>query len=146
MARRSGGLGKAFAHGFMGTAVWVYRRSGGRIGGTMFGAPLLLLTTVGRKSGRSWTVPVMYQIDGDRWVVVASNGGSPRHPAWWLNLRSHPEASIQVGRDTYPVTAVEAVGAEREGLWRRMADMYQGYDRYARKTTRKIPVVLLRRR
>jgi deazaflavin-dependent oxidoreductase (nitroreductase family) len=130
----------------MRTAVWVYRRSGGKIGGTMFGAPLLLLTTVGRKSGRSWTVPVMYQADGDRWVVVASNGGKARHPAWWLNLRSRPEASVQIGREAYPVTAVEAVGEERELLWRRMADMYKGYDAYTRKTTRKIPVVLLHRR
>jgi deazaflavin-dependent oxidoreductase (nitroreductase family) len=130
----------------MRTAVWVYRRSGGKVGGTMFGAPLLLLTTVGRKSGRSWTVPVMYQTDGDRWVIIASNGGKPTQPAWWLNLRSQPEASVQIGRETYPVTAVEAAGEERERLWRRMADMYKGYDGYARKTTRRIPVVLLHRR
>jgi F420H(2)-dependent quinone reductase len=146
MAKRSGGFGKALSRGFMCTAVWVYRRSGGKVGGTMFGAPLLLLTTVGRKSGRSWTVPVMYQADGDRWVVIASNGGKATQPAWWLNLRSQPEASVQIGRETYPVTAVEAAGEERERLWRRMADMYKGYDGYARKTTRRIPVVLLHRR
>jgi deazaflavin-dependent oxidoreductase (nitroreductase family) len=146
MAKRSGGFGKALARGFMRTAVWVYRRSGGKIAGKMFGAPLLLLTTVGRRSGRSWTVPVMYQPDEDRWVIIASNGGNAKHPAWWLNLRSQPQASIQIGRETYPVTAVEAVGEERERLWRRMADMYKGYDGYARKTTRKIPVVLLQRR
>ena len=70
-----------------------------------------------------------------------------RHaPAWWLNLRSQPDASVQIGRETYPVTAVEAAGDERERLWRRTADMYEGYDGYARKTTRKIPVVLLQRR
>jgi deazaflavin-dependent oxidoreductase (nitroreductase family) len=126
--------------------VWLYRRSGGKIGGKMFGAPVLLLTTTGRKSGRSWTVPVMYQIDGDRWVIIASNGGSAKHPAWWLNLRSQPDASVQIGRETYPVTAAETAGEERERLWRRMADMYKGYDGYARKTTREIPVVVLQRR
>jgi deazaflavin-dependent oxidoreductase (nitroreductase family) len=131
----------------MRTAVWLYRCGGGKVAGKMFGAPLLLLTTVGRRSGRSWTVPVMYQTDGDRWVVIASNGGNAKHPAWWLNLRSQPAASVQkIGRETYPVTVVEAAGEEREHLWRRMADMYSGYDGYARKTTRKIPVVLLRRR
>jgi F420H(2)-dependent quinone reductase len=146
MAKQSGGFGKALARGFMRTAVWLYRRSGGRIGGRMFGAPVLLLTTTGRKSGRSWTVPLMYQTDGDRWVIIASNGGRARHPAWWLNLRSQPDASVQIGRQTYPVTAAETAGEDRERLWRRMADMYKGYDGYAQKTTREIPVVVLQRR
>jgi len=112
----------------------------------MFGAPLLLLTTTGRKSGRSWTVPLMYQPDDDRWVIIASNGGNAKHPAWWLNLRAQPAASVQIGRDVHPVTAVEAVGDERERLWRRMANVYKGYDGYAQKTTRTIPVIVLRRR
>lgn len=146
MAKRSGGFGKAIARGFLRTAVWLYRRSGGKIGGRMFGAPLLLLTTTGRKSGRPWTVPLMYQTDGDGWVIIASNGGSPNHPAWWLNLRSRPEASVQIGRQTYNVAAVAAVGEDRQRLWLRMADMYKGYDGYAQKTTREIPVVMLRRR
>src|SRR5437667_8009890 len=141
MAKRSGGFGKALARRFLGVAGWLYRRSGGKIGGRMFGAPVLLLTTTGRRSGRSWTVPVLYQTDGDRWVVIASNGGNARHPAWWLNLRARPEGSVQVARETYPVRAVETTGEQRELLWRRMADMYKGYDGYARKTTRKIPVV-----
>jgi F420H(2)-dependent quinone reductase len=146
MANRSGGVGKAFGRSFIRAAVWLYRRSGGKVGGKMFGAPVLLLSTVGRRSGRSWTVPVMYQTDGHGWVIIASNGGNARHPAWWLNLRSHPDASIQIGRETYPVTAAEATGDERKRLWRRMADMYKGYDNYAQKTTRTLPVVLLRPR
>jgi deazaflavin-dependent oxidoreductase (nitroreductase family) len=146
MADRSGGIGKALARGVMRTMVWLYRRSGGKIGGRMAGGPVLLLTTSGRKSGRSWTVPVLDQIDAERWVVIASTGGAARHPGWWLNLRSQPEATVQIGRETYPVTATETAGAERERLWRQMADMYQGYDGYARKTTRTIPVVLLHRR
>jgi deazaflavin-dependent oxidoreductase (nitroreductase family) len=132
--------------GFLRTAVWLYRRSGGKLGGKMFGAPVLLLTTTGRKSGRSWTVPLLYQTDGDRWVIIASNGGSARHPAWWLNLRSQPDASVQIGRQTYLVTAVETAGEDRERLWQQMADMYKGYDGYARKTTRRIPVAVLQRR
>ena len=146
MAKRSGGFGKALVRGILRTAVWLYRRSGGKIGGTMSGAPVLLLTTTGRKSGRSWTVPLMYQSDGDRWVIIASNGGSARHPAWWLNLRAQPAGSVQIGRETHPVTAVETTGGDRERLWRQMADMYKGYDRYAQKTNREIPVVVLHRR
>jgi deazaflavin-dependent oxidoreductase (nitroreductase family) len=146
MANRSGGVGKAFARRFLRTAVWLYRRSSGRIGGKMWGVPVLLLTTTGRKSGRPWTVPLMYQPEGDGWLLIASNGGSPRHPAWWLNLRSGPDAVVQIGRESYPVTAAEASDADRDRLWRRMADRYKGYDGYERKTTRKIPVVVLRRR
>jgi deazaflavin-dependent oxidoreductase (nitroreductase family) len=126
--------------------VWLYRRSGGKLGGKLFGAPVLLLTTTGRRSGRPWTVPLLYQTDGDRLVIIASNGGSPGHPAWLLNLRSQPDVSIQIGRETYQVTAVETAGEERERLWRRMTDVYKGYDRYARKTARQIPVVALQRR
>jgi F420H(2)-dependent quinone reductase len=88
----------------------------------------------------------MYQPEDDGWVLIASNGGSPRHPAWWLNLRSRPDAVVQIGRETYPVTAAEVDGADRERLWRRMADIYKGYDGYAQKTTRTIPVVRVRRR
>jgi deazaflavin-dependent oxidoreductase (nitroreductase family) len=146
MAKRTGGFGRSFTRGLLRTAVWLYRRSGGKLGGKMFGAPVLLLTTTGRKSGRPWTVPLLCQTDGDRWVIVASNGGSPRHPAWLLNLRSQPDVSIQIGRETYWVTAVETAGEERERLWRRMTDVYKGYDRYARKTPRQIPVVALQGR
>jgi deazaflavin-dependent oxidoreductase (nitroreductase family) len=134
------------ARGFLRGAVWLYRRSGGKIGGTMRGAPVLLLTTTGRRSGQQWTVPLMYHPDGnDRWVLVASNGGSPRHPAWLHNLRSQPSAAIEIGREKVAVAAAEAKDEERERLWRVMADMYSGYDEYARKTDRAIPVVVLQR-
>ena len=145
MAKR-GGPGKAIGHAVMGLLVWLYRRSGGRVGGTMKGAPVLLLTTTGRRSGRPWTNPVIYRPDGDGWVVIASNGGRPRHPAWWLNLRATPSATIEMGRETVAVTAAAATGAERDRLWRLMTAAYAGYDGYAAKTTRRIPVVRLRRR
>jgi F420H(2)-dependent quinone reductase len=143
VAKQSGGIGRAVARTFLRTAVWLYRRSGGRIGGKMLGVPLLLLTTTGRRSGRPWTVPLMYQTDGDGWVLVASNGGSDRHPSWWLNLRATPDASIQIGRAVHRVSAAEATGAERERLFRLMAGVYSGYERYTKKTDRTIPVVRL---
>jgi F420H(2)-dependent quinone reductase len=136
-------MGKAFARTFMRLMVWLYRSTGGRIGGTMFGAPILLITTTGRKSGRPWTNPVMYQRDGDAYVVIASNGGAPRHPGWWLNLRSHPEATIQVRRQVIPVTATRTSGAERSRLFALMTKAYKGFADYETKTTRKIPVVRL---
>ena len=153
MAKRSGGVGRAVARTFLRTAVWVYRRTGGRVGGKMVGVPVLLLTTTGRRSGRPWTVPLMFQpvADGDGWVIIASNGGSPRHPSWWLNLRSTPDATIQIGREVIPVTGEEvagegATGGERERLWQVMTRVYPTYDQYATKTSRTIPVVRLRRR
>ena len=136
-------MGTVFARTAMRMMVWLYRTSGGRIGGRMFGAPILLITTTGRRSGRPWTNPVMYQRDGDGYVVIASNGGSPRHPAWWLNLRSRPDATIQVGREVVRVTAVRASGAERERLLALMTNAYKGFADYEVKTTRKIPVVRL---
>jgi len=139
-------MGKALARGFMRFMVWLYRRSGGRIGGKMFGAPVLLLTSTGRRSGRPWTNPLLYQPDGDRFVIIASNGGSDKHPAWWLNLRSNPEASIEIGAESIPVTAARMSGAERDRLWGLMVKAYGGYANYERKTTRKIPVILLTRR
>ena len=147
MAKRSGGLGRSAARTFLRAAVWVYRRSGGRVGGKMFGVPVLLLTTTGRRSGRPWTVPLMYQpVDADGWVLIASNGGSPRHPAWWFNLRSNPDAAIQMGREVIPVTGTEATGEDRDRLWRVMTGVYPTYDQYQTKTSRTIPVVHLRRR
>jgi deazaflavin-dependent oxidoreductase (nitroreductase family) len=136
-------MGKALARTAMRMMVWLYRSTGGRIGGRMFGATVLLITTTGRRSGRPWTNPVMYQRDGDGYVVIASNGGSDRHPAWWLNLRSNPEATIQVGREVVRVSATRTAGAERARLFALMTKAYKGFADYEAKTTRKIPVVRL---
>jgi deazaflavin-dependent oxidoreductase (nitroreductase family) len=140
-----GGLQAAAGRTVMRVLVWLYRRTGGAVAGTMFGVPLLLLTTTGRRSGRPWTVPVMYHPDGDRLVVVASNGGRDRHPAWWLNLRASGRATVQLRRDTFAVTASEAEGETRERLWPLVVDRYDGYAKYAEKTDRRIPVVVLER-
>jgi deazaflavin-dependent oxidoreductase (nitroreductase family) len=139
------GLGKVAQRSATRFASWLYRRSGGSIAGKVKGVPLLLLTTTGRRSGRAWTVPVMYRPDGERLVVVASNGGADRHPAWWLNLRAQPRATVQLGRESFPVTAGEATGEERDRLWPLVVQSYGGYANYAKKTARQIPVVVLKR-
>jgi F420H(2)-dependent quinone reductase len=142
-ASEEAGVDKGLARGGIRLAVWLYQRTGGRIGGMVRGAPVLLLTTTGRKSGQLWTVPLVYRTDGDRLVVVASNGGAARHPAWWLNLRTHPHTTVQVGRERRAVSASEATGAERDRLWELMVDLHAGYADYQRKTRRRIPVVVL---
>lgn len=126
-------------------AVWLYRRSGGSIGGKMRGAPVLLLTTTGRRSGRAWTTPVMYRSDGNRLVIVASNGGADRPPAWSLNLGADPRATVQIGKESFPVTATVTTAEERERLWPLVVETYGGYAGYEKKTSRQIPVVLLER-
>ena len=122
----------------------LYRRSGGRFGGRFRGAPCLLLTVTGRKTGQPRTAPLMYGRDGDDYIIVASKGGMDTSPAWWLNLRSNPVAEIEVGAERRRVTAEQVEGEERERLWRLMAQLYPPYDAYQRKTTRVIPVVRLR--
>ena len=122
----------------------VYRATGGRVGGRLLGSPVLLLTTTGRKSGRSRTIPLLYLRDGENFVVVASNGGTSGDPAWWLNLKDNPEANVEVGGRKLRVRAEEAEGDERRRLWGRVVRMYGAYQQYQEKTDRRIPVVVLR--
>ncbi len=121
----------------------VYRLTGGKVGGQIANMPVLLLTTTGRKSGRPRTQPLAYTRAGEGYAVIASKGGAARHPLWYLNLRADPLAEVTVGRVTQKVRAREAEGEERDRLWRQLADVYSGYDRYARKTSRRIPVIVL---
>jgi deazaflavin-dependent oxidoreductase (nitroreductase family) len=121
----------------------VYRLTGGKIGGQIGKLPVLLLTTIGRKSGQARTQPLAYTQVGDGYAVIASKGGATQHPLWYLNLRANPLAEVTVGRETRRVRARDAQGEERERLWRAFADLYPGYDRYAQKTSRRIPVVVL---
>ena len=124
---------------------FVYRKSGGRIGANLGGSRMLLLEHVGRRTGTLRTTPLLYVADGERLIVAASNAGDDRPPAWWLNLRHKPEAAVQVGRDHYRVRAREADAAERERLWPWLVERNPQYGRYAQRTSREIPVVLLRR-
>jgi F420H(2)-dependent quinone reductase len=121
----------------------VYRLTGGKVGGQIGKLPVLLLTTIGRRSGRPRTQPLAYAQAGDGYAVIASKGGAPQHPLWYLNLRANPLAEVTVGCETRRVRARDAQGEERERLWRALADLYPGYDRYAQKTSRRIPVVVL---
>ena len=124
---------------------WLYRASGGKLGKTFFGSPILLLTTTGRKTGRSQTWPLTYLHDGeDRFVVAAAYGGQPKHPAWYLNLRANPHVAVQLGEQTRAMIAEVAEGDERSRLWSRLIGAYPAYADYQRKTKRQIPVVVLR--
>jgi deazaflavin-dependent oxidoreductase (nitroreductase family) len=126
--------------------VRAYRESGGERGYHWRGTTILLLTTTGRSSGEPRTTPLIFRQDGDRWVVVASKGGSPRHPQWYENLVASPEATIQVRSEEIPVRAYSAEGEERERLWKLMNEVWPDYDGYQAKTDREIPVVVLERR
>ena len=123
---------------------WVYRATGGRIGGTWLrGAPVFLLTTIGRKSGRALTIPLLYLRDGDRFVVVASKGGMDHHPLWYLNLEAHPDVEVELAGTVTKVRARTATPDERAALWPRLIAMYRDYADYQERTERVIPVVIL---
>ena len=121
----------------------VYRATGGRIGGHMAGLAMLLLATRGRRSGELRTVPMPFFRDGDDFVIVGSNNGAPRDPAWWFNLRAKPEAEIQVMREHIPVRARLATTEERARLWPLLTAYNSAYLGYEKKTSRLIPVVIL---
>lgn len=109
------------------------------------GVPTLLLTTVGRKSGQRRQLPLIYGEDGERFVIVASKGGAPEHPAWYLNLDDNPNVVVQVAADRFRATARTADAQERERLWPKMTAIWPQYDEYQEKTEREIPVVVVQR-
>jgi deazaflavin-dependent oxidoreductase (nitroreductase family) len=121
----------------------VYEWTGGRIGGRLRGAPILLLRVRGRKTGKLRITPLLYLAEGTRYAVVASAGGAPRHPAWFLNLRDSREAEIQIGRERLRVSAREASLEERKRLWPKLVAMWPDYETYQGRTQRTIPVVVL---
>lgn len=122
-----------------------FRAHGGKVGGQFEGASLLLLTTTGAKSGQRRTMPLMYLPDGDRLVIFASKAGAPTNPDWYHNLVAHPQATVEVGTQTFDVTAVVTTGEERERLYAKQAKMYPGFADYQAGTTRQIPVITLQR-
>ena len=123
--------------------VGAYKLSGGRVGNSFQGAPIALVESVGRKSGRHRTHPLICSEDGHNLVVVASKGGIDKHPAWYLNLKANPETSAWWQGRKRRVRAREAEGSERERLWKLMTDVYPTYGSYQRRTDRLIPVVVL---
>jgi F420H(2)-dependent quinone reductase len=123
----------------------VYRRTGGKLGAKIGPTTMGLLTTTGRKSGEPRTTPLNCTPDGDRWLLVASYGGDDRDPQWFKNLQAHPEATLQIGAETFPVRATVATPEEKKTLWPKVVAAYKGYEGYQRKTSREIPVVVLNR-
>jgi len=120
-----------------------YRETNGEVGYIWNGVPALLLTTTGRKSGEPRTNALIFGRDGNDYLVVASMGGAPHHPNWYLNLSAQPSAEIQVRADRIRVTARTAEGAERQRLWKVMTDAWPNYDVYQTRTDRVIPLVVL---
>jgi deazaflavin-dependent oxidoreductase (nitroreductase family) len=123
-----------------------YRETGGAVGHIWRrGSKVLLLTTRGRKSGREHVNALIYENDGDRFVIVASRGGSPQHPGWYLNLVANPEVEVQVKDEVFKARARTATGEERQRLWKLAARQWPDYDAYQKRTGREIPVVVLDR-
>jgi deazaflavin-dependent oxidoreductase (nitroreductase family) len=122
-----------------------FRANQGRVGGPFEGAPMMLLTTTGAKSGQARTSPVVYTRDGERFVIVASKAGAPTHPDWYHNLVANPEVIVEVGEDTFSARAVVTAGDERARLYEAHAALMPNFAEYARNTTREIPVVALER-
>jgi deazaflavin-dependent oxidoreductase (nitroreductase family) len=120
-----------------------FRANHGEVGGQFAGAPLLLLTSTGAKSGKSRTNPMMYLPDGDRMLVFASKAGAPTNPDWYHNLVANPTVTVEVGTDTFQATATSLEGAERDSVYAKQAELYPGFAEYQEKTTRVIPVVAL---
>jgi deazaflavin-dependent oxidoreductase (nitroreductase family) len=130
-------------HDFNAETIEEFRANGGRVGGMFEGTPLLLLHHTGARSGKERVNPLAYNRDGDRYIIFASKGGAPSNPDWYHNLKAHPEITIEVGTETIPVTAGEAVGEERERLFRAQAERSPAFAEYQAKTDRVIPVIVL---
>src|SRR4051794_35801889 len=122
-----------------------FRANNGDVPGRWANQPLLLLTTIGARSGQQRTTPLLYSTDGDRYVVIASKGGEPTHPDWYRNLVANPNVTVEVRGETFPALAQVAEGAERRRLFDQQAAQMPFFAEYERKTPREIPVVVLSR-
>jgi deazaflavin-dependent oxidoreductase (nitroreductase family) len=120
-----------------------FRANAGVVGGMFAGKPLLLLHHVGAKSGQARIAPLVYLADGERRVIFASKGGAPQNPAWYHNLLAHPDTKIEVGAETFAVTAEQIDGPERDRLYGRQVSEQPNFGEYQDKTTRLIPVIAL---
>jgi len=122
-----------------------FRANGGKVGGQFEGAPMLLLTTTGAKSGKPFTTPLVHTTDGDRIVVIASKAGAPTHPDWYHNLVKNPTVTVELGTETFDARASVVEGAERDRLYDAQATLMPGFREYQENTDRVIPVVVLER-
>lgn len=123
-----------------------FRANQGRVGGPFEGAPMILVHHVGARSGVERVTPLVYQADGDRWVLFASMAGAPTNPAWYHNLVANPDTIIEVGSDTIEVTVAEVAGEERSRLWEAQKAAMPQFGEYEAKTDRTIPVLVCQRR
>ena len=123
--------------------VRVYRETNGEKGYLWNGAPILLLTTKGRVSGEARTIPIIYTPYGDSFVIIASKGGSPTHPKWYLNIEAEPRVEVQVKADKYEAVARTAPSPEREKIWAEAIKIWPNYNIYQSRTSRQIPVVVI---
>lgn len=120
----------------------LYKATGGRVGGTFGKAPVALLTTMGRKTGEPRVSPLLFLRDGDRVILVASRGGSDKHPMWYLNLRANPKVQVQIKDEVLALTARAATEEERAHYWPKLTAMYPNFDDYQSWTDRVIPIVV----
>ncbi len=121
----------------------LYQMTGSRVFANLGQMPTLLLTTTGHKSGQLRTVPLLYIEDADGFAIVASFGGAPKHPSWYVNLQRDPNATVQIEKRVIPVTAITATVEQKKRLWPEFTAIYPDYDNYEKETERDIPVVLL---
>ena len=128
----------------MAISVFLYRLTGGKVGGKVQGLQVLLLSTIGRKTGKRRTTPLGYFEHDGGYVIIGSNAGFDTHPAWFHNLRSNPQATIQVKDKQFEVRAEIAEPEERDKLWARLMELAPSYANYAKRTSRVIPLVILR--
>ena len=141
---KTSGFARALFRGAGAIHRGLYKKSSGKIGGSMQGIPVALLTTRGRKSGRLYTWPVCYITDGDDLLLVGSAGASPRNPDWYYNLRANADVTLQIGKQRHSMVAEPQDGPARDTYWTRILEQYPAFAKYQRQVTRQIPVVLLR--
>ena len=122
-----------------------FRENGGEVTGRFAGAPLLLLTTTGAKSGEKRTTPLAFSSDGDDIIIIASYAGNPKHPAWFLNMRANAEVTIELPNETFITNAVIPEGDERQRLFDQQAAKMPAFKEYQAKTSREIPVIVISR-
>ena len=122
-----------------------FRANAGKVGGQFAGAPMVLLTTKGAKSGKTYVHPLVYTRDGNKYVIIASFAGGPKNPSWFHNLVAHPTVTLEIGAEKFPAKASIASGAERERLFNAQATQMPVFNDYRKKTARQIPVVVLDR-
>jgi deazaflavin-dependent oxidoreductase (nitroreductase family) len=123
-----------------------FRANEGKVGGPFEGAPMILLTHKGAKSGETRTNPLVYMADGDRYIIFASKGGASTNPDWYHNLKANPDATAEVGTEKFDVTAAEVTGEERDRLWSRNVAERPTFGDYQTRTSRQIPVIALTRK